>query len=268
VYKRQIIDGECSLEDVRDILVSVRAEPAICEEIAIAMLEDRAWQLQLCSGSADLCHPSTATVQLAESCEASMPPAAANVPLFLPFAESKSEPISPSDALSTTTPTVTEYDHRDAIASHWKNWLAMAASLLAVAVLGYSVGQQGSQSGIPRDLVQQSVQNDSANGMLIDHSAPATTLASHKPDYRMELPKHDRFLPGGEVPLYVVKSLDQWQQLDQPLPQEFRFTPEQMAELNLQGIGIEKDFNVLTGRFEDGRTFVVPIRSIRLAPVQ
>jgi hypothetical protein len=144
----------------------------------------------------------------------------------------------------------------------------MAASLMAVAVLGYSVGQQGARSGIPRDLVQQPISNDSSNGLLADPSSPKTTLASHTPDYRMELPEHDRFLPGGEVPLYVVKSLDQWQQLDRPLPQQLRFTPEQMAELNFQGIGIEKDFNVLTGNFADGRSFIVPIRSIRFSPVQ
>lgn len=266
IQLQRLIDGECSLDDVRSLLISARVEPGVCEDIALALLEERAWQIQLGSISAEGIPPSELALSL-NGLEAGVSSAETNA-FSVTSGGLNPEFIASQVRSSSASQSAGDDGQRPGTTFHWKNWFAMAASLLAVAALGYSAGQQGSQSEIPGQFAQQPVKNASPKDLLNDQASPMTTLTSHKPDYRMELPDHDRLLPGGEVPLYVVNSLDQWQQLDQPLPQEFRLTPEQIAELNLQGIGIEKDFNVLTGRFDDGRTFVVPIRSIRLSPVQ
>jgi hypothetical protein len=245
---QRLVDGECAPGDVRAVLFAAKDDPGCWEQIAVALLEDRAWQCQIQSQpneTFDLERTASASVQ------SQLPTQATN----LTPAEAK-----PTQRVASTL----------GQSSRLLTWFAMAASLFAVAVLGYSIGQHRSISNsvpIVRSPLGKSLPADSLPG----GPATGTRLASLRPDYRMQLPASDRLSggdlqPAGEVPLYDVKSMVQWQELDRP--QSLNLTPQKYAELNARGIGVQKDFDVLSGELEDGRVFVVPIRSIRFAPWQ
>jgi hypothetical protein len=249
IQLQRLIDGECRPADVRAILLAAKTDPACWEQISLALLEDRTWQckLQTPADSAVLDQPSMATFSQTESQDTKV----------------ASSNLSPSHRAAPFYSTL--------YSTSLLNWVAMAASLIVVAFLGYSIGQQNKNTPAADPQLSVARVHDDNPGLGGDIASPQTTLASLKPDYRMQLPAVDPqtygyLQPSGDVPMYVVRSMDQWRQLDQP--QQFEFSPEELAELNLRGIGLQKDFNVISGKFDDGRVFVVPIRSIRLAPWQ
>jgi hypothetical protein len=243
---QRLVDGECAPGDVRAVLLAAKNDPACWEQIAVALLEDRAWQCQIQSqpnGTFDLERTASALAQ------SQLPTQATN------------------KTLADAKPTQRVASALDQ-ASRLLTWFAMAASLFAVAVLGYSIGQHRSISN--SDNIAQSPKSLPADS-LAGGPTTGTRLASLRPDYRMQLPATDRLSggdlqPAGEVPLYAVNSMVQWRELDRP--QSLNLTPRELAELNARGIGVQKDFDVLSGELEDGRVFVVPIRSIRFAPWQ
>lgn len=245
---QRLVDGECTPADIRAILLAAKNDPARWEQIAVALLEDRAWQCQIQSQS-DLLPLGQVTSALAQA---------------QPTTHSTSDSLSQTNPTSRRNSAVVERSSFPLL-----TWFVMAASLFAVACLGYSIGQHRSTSNSV-ELAQSSSPDRPPADRLLGDPSPRTTLASLPPDYRMQLPatdRHsDRLQPSGEVPLYNIKSMDQWRELDQP--QTLNLTPQALADLNASGIGVQKDFDVLSGEFEDGRVFLVPIRSIRLAPWQ
>jgi hypothetical protein len=271
IQLQRLIDGECSAEDLRTLLLTARAEPKSWEEIGLALLEDRAFQQQLkthaCEPASSTLHAVSPVVSLSELSELEPGSISAGADTLEPAKSPCLSNAADTRAEMSSYP-MAEVRLGSEFHSVWKSWLTMAASLLAVAVLGYSIGQQNSATTPPPYVAQQPSGVDRSGSWAAKPGPPQTTLASLEPEYRMELSEHHRLLPNGEVPLYVVKSLDQWEKLDRTLPDGLRFTPEELAELNLQGIGVHKELDMLTGNLADGRTFLVPIRSIRFSPVQ
>lgn len=254
---QRLVDGECTPAEVRTILMTARSEPGCWEQIAVALLEDRAWQcrLQPQSTTAVLTSDLASLEQLRSQAGSEDRPA--NVAAFAPATDSFSSTRAAAAATQRSFPQL--------------SWLAMAASLAVVALLGYSIGQHQSSPPAGSGLAVDSGGNAPAVPKLDDLQAPRTTLASLEPNYRMQLPAAEqrdggRLRPNGDVPMYEITSLKQWRELDQP--QRLDLTPEQLAELNARGIGVQKDFDVLSGKFDDGRVFLVPIRSIRVSPWQ
>jgi hypothetical protein len=253
---QRLVDGECTSAEVRAILMTARSEPGCWEQIAVALLEDRAWQCRL-QPQAMPAAPSSNLAALEQILsQAGSEDRAAKVAAIASATDSISSPRATVAATQRSFPL---------------SWLAMAASLIVVALLGYSIGQYSSTPSDGSGLAVDSSRNAPAVPQLDDLQAPRTTLASLEPNYRMQLPAAEqrepgRLRPNGDVPMYEITSLKQWRELDQP--QRLDLTPEQLAELNARGIGVQKDFDVLSGKFDDGRVFLVPIRSIRVSPWQ
>ncbi len=124
---------------------------------------------------------------------------------------------------------------------HLKYWLAMAALLLA----GIWVGQ-----------TFQSAQNSRPGNVVVDNQdeTPINLVSNQRP--------HLNLGESGDIPLYTLDEARQMGMtfVNQEVPQET------LAELNQQGYDLMQDTRFVSTQTSDGRTVVVPIRSIRLHP--
>ena len=99
-----------------------------------------------------------------------------------------------------------------------------------------------------------------------DEATPKQTLVDYRPDYHLELQDaNGNPYFGSEVPLYSAANAQRAGiRLDQPsqIPSEF------VDRVNRNGYGIRQNLNYISGRLNDGRQFVVPVRTINLSPGQ
>lgn len=91
-------------------------------------------------------------------------------------------------------------------------------------------------------------------------------------DYHLELPEEQlgelaSAGPVAPVPLFTVKNAEQWKRLNKQRNQS-AISPEMLKQLTGSGYQMEQDINYISGRLVDGRSFVVPVRTIRFLPGQ
>ncbi len=278
---QRLVDGECSSKDIRSLLTTARNYPEYWETIAVALLEDRAWQQQL-GGSSQAAETLDCLADTQEMVRQ-------NVAVNPRELDSTQGMLSPARQNAFDQASVSKGVQRREFPSLFHG-LMMAASLLIVALLSYTTGRQWTNQGqLAQSTSPHSMQAERgplmdlregsaliAHHALPNHSPSASPQASpqitpvslNQPDYRMQLPNHDPSQVHGDVPLYLVRSLDQWQQIDQRLPKEFHLTPDQLNELSANGIRVRQELDFLSGNLDDGRVFMVPIRSVRLVHPQ
>ncbi len=142
--------------------------------------------------------------------------------------------------------------------------LATAAAIAVAVTLGFMLGDKN------QPLVSQPVQKDSPSMIASTPKAPVTQ-AEFGPEYRMELVNVDGEPVGSEVELYRLEDLQRitGQQigesfsLSQVLPNS-GFTQRARDRLSRSGYLIDEDTRYVSGQLDDGRSFVVPVRSYRL----
>jgi hypothetical protein len=91
-------------------------------------------------------------------------------------------------------------------------------------------------------------------------------------DYHLEVPQeHLGELgsagPVAPVPLFTVNNVEQLKRLNQQRNTP-AISPEMLKQLTGSGYQMEQDINYISGRLGDGRSFVVPVRTIRFIPGQ
>lgn len=222
---QRLIDGELSAAEIRELFEVAQQYPSQWQTIACAFTEDQLFSREFES--------------LAESIDPK--PAKPVKPLASKTAKDS----------SSSMPLVSK--------------LAVAASLTVAGLVGYMVGSDGPMTSP----IESSRTNMIANNESADPS-PVTPV-DLQPEYRMELLTPDGEAVDGEVDLYRYDDLHQFVSrgnadrkvtLNDILPPS-GFSQEDRQRLNRSGYEINESTNYVSGRLQDGRQFVVPVRSIR-----
>lgn len=224
---QRLIDGELSTDEIRLLFKSADQHPSQWRQIACAFTEDKLFAKQF----------ESMTEQIA------------------------SKPTKPSRSVANETksstqtmPTVMRF--------------AIAASVAVAGLIGYMVGSDGPMESMV-------VPNPSMETNIIasnDADAPAVTPVDLQPEYRMELltPDGDAM---NEVDLYRYDDLHRLVEnrgdrsnnrvtLSDLLPPS-GLTQEARQRMSQSGYDVNESTNFISGRLQDGRQFVVPVRSIR-----
>ena len=145
--------------------------------------------------------------------------------------------------------------------------LALAASLAVAGLVGYLVGSDGPIATPENPASKNMIANNDPND-----SPAVTPVTDLQPEYRMEL-----LTPEGEsmneVDLYRYDDLHRLVEnrggdvgkgvsLRDVLPKS-AFSQEARRRLIESGYDVNESTNFFSGRLQDGRQFVVPVRSIR-----
>lgn len=146
----------------------------------------------------------------------------------------------------------------------FSSWPALAAGLLVAATLGYVAGSVPGTSGTRESSATQLAGNvdsteDNASG----------TPQEHRPQYHLRLPDvGNDALSDSSIPLYEPAAFKAMQ--DQ---QPIEFYGNGMSNADLQrlyrnGYQVQQNVNFMSGKLDDGRSFVVPVRTINLSTGQ
>jgi hypothetical protein len=221
---QKLIDGELSATEVRGLFETAEQYPSQWRTIACTFAEDTLFRQQFESLAEDVAQKKDKPV-----------PAAAN--------ETSSQPM----------PLVRQ--------------LAIAASVAVAGLVGFMIGSDGPTTAPVQPMGTNIIANNDAN----TPNVPAITPVDLQPEYRMEL-----LTPDGEsmneVDLYryddlhrLVENRDGGSKnritLSDVLPPS-GFTQEARQRLNQSGYDVNESTNFISGRLQDGRQFVVPVRSI------
>ncbi len=146
-------------------------------------------------------------------------------------------------------------------------WIAIAAGIL----LGLTVGYVVSIVNGPRDndVQANSVSPDDQgspdlDGMLADKTPgiDSNPVVSYRPDYHMNLqsPAGDEML-SSEVPLYnEAKARELGYEMNRPV----EISGDMARWMKQSGYEMEQKIDYISGKLDDGRQFVIPIRTIRM----
>lgn len=223
---QRLVDGELSAVEIRELFEIAQQHPSQWQTIACAFTEDQLFSREFESLAEGVVPTPTKPVK----------PVVANT-------------AKPSSASSL--PLVSK--------------LAIAASLTVAGLVGYMVGSDGPMT----------TPDESSPTNMIANNETATpspvTSVDLQPEYRMELLTPDGEAVDGEVDLYRYDDLhrlvshgdaDRKVTLNDILPPS-GFSQEDRQRLNRSGYEINESTNYVSGRLQDGRQFVVPVRSIR-----
>ncbi len=166
------------------------------------------------------------------------------------------------------------------------SWWVMAASILAAVSIGYMASQiqNGSVSsvdpvssgGLAANSNSPDVRNLQSNGPrngLVNPAQSKITPAKLDAPYHLEVPENsEQFgkLPGGSttVPLFTISNQAQLDELRKKQQNEPIIPPKILKQLMGSGYQFQQDIKFISGKLGDGRSFVVPVRTIRLLPGQ
>jgi hypothetical protein len=257
---QRLVDGELDFQHVQQLLVEAETTPEQWKEIAVGFVENQTWNQAFQSrGQIPAAQPSVETI--------------------------KRELDSDTKQLSLSAATAVSPNDRS---SH--SWWVMAASLLAAASIGYLISQiqtrDFSGSSVAQLTTGSSSHPDDPGSNSDSKSNGGSELAANldnqfiqadpskitQADYHLEVPldEQNSFEVAGQstsVPLYQVDNAQQLQQLN--LIARQRHTPaisaEMLKRLTGSGYRMVQEVDYVSGRLEDGRSFVVPVRTIRFA---
>jgi len=266
---QRLIDGECTVTEIQELLKSARENSSHWQAIALALLEERAWQGEVLGLVEDGCLGGSArgvarqfetgmTESIRESAVQSALVAAEKVGgnRGLPF-DGDSEYLVPAGR-----PRFDRHSRQG-----WY-WLTGAAAVILAALIGYRWGQETEPSG------SSVAVNSPGFGPAVGEGSPASALPQitpvrHRPDYHLELSPAVGGKLQGTVPLYSLESFDQWDSSDPhsqtPLT-AFTFSAQQLRDLHRQGIGVHEKLEFISGDLENGKKFLVPVRTIHFSP--
>ncbi len=234
---QRLVDGELSVEQTQRLLHEANESPDQWREIAVGFVENQTWNHAFQLPELDL------------------------VPVVA------SQPIN---EISNAKPTTSRH------AGSNLSWLVMAASLVAAAAIGYMFSEIQSRNlpgpiAVSETLAPRPLLANLPTEQLHDDAHPQMTQA----DYHLELPAEQLGELGSAgplkpVPLYAVDNPEQLRRLNEL--SRWQSTPavsdEVLRQLVGSGYQMKQDVDYVSGQLEDGRSFVVPIRTIRFAAGQ
>lgn len=162
---------------------------------------------------------------------------------------------------------------------------ALAVSLLLTMAVVYQISNTPPKVG--NDLLSHSSSTTDPPAVLVEpkpiESFDRMTLASYEPDHQLRAGDIDSATVGkhdSSIPLYDIGRLNPEQLANlrgddraareamfaQVLPKSF--SPEVAKQLRQSGGMIDKNLEFISGRLDDGRSYVIPYRTIRFLPGQ
>ena len=213
---QRLVDGELTVEEVREGLQSLENGSPQWRSIACAFVEDQMFRKEL------------------------------------------GDYVAQSDPIASNQPQRAAMSPR--VSRSILSSLAIAAGVLLMGSLGYLVGSKGA--------VNQMAHNEERIA-----EKPTEEVAHPvdlRPEYRMQLLTVDGESLGSEVDLYEYEDLNRLvgNELSEPLTVEKMLPPSGLSadfrqRLSRSGYDVNESTNYMSGRLDDGRAFLVPVRSIR-----
>ena len=229
---QRLVDGELDNPQVQQMLDDAQASPDQWQEIAVGFVENQIWNRAFVgdeSASTDEPAASTQTIEV-----------------------SKSEQSFEGQNFS---------------------WWILAASLMLAGAIGFMLSELRPTS-VPQDSIVENAPTSSVPELSPQLDQPKITPAVLKADYHLEVPPDNAEL--GElanaampasVPLFSIRNMDQLRQVDRQQT-NYKLPPELLEELQGSGYQMQQNVKFLSGQLGDGRSFVVPVRTIRFLPGQ
>lgn len=148
-------------------------------------------------------------------------------------------------------------------------WMSLAASVALALSVGFLIGQRNhvSNNEVARADTDQIADSTGTNPVpfaLAQAEQQGTGLDLNPAVYHMQLQDRNgnQYLDS-EIPLYVAKQNDDLRLLqDAKLPDSIR---QQASD---SGYQVQQGIRYVSGRLDDGRQFVIPIRNYRFSPNQ
>lgn len=251
---QRLVDGELSIEQIRQLMITAENNPSQWREIACAVVEDQLFQRQFAADD-----------RLAQEEE--------SVQEF--FSEQVESP-----QLSVSKETSKESEHKKS-SGPLLHSLALAAGLLIALLTGYLAGSSRMPSNANLPIVQTpSTSNQeedfelaSNNNKEVNQSRDFNRIS---PASYVEFDPPNGETPKGQVPLYTIEDIrtltgqGEEAELDsktlrQLLPSS-SVTDDLRKELGESGYQVKVEVKYVSGNLGEGRKFVVPMRTIRWVP--
>lgn len=250
---QRLVDGELDENQVQQILANAKVNPDQWQEIAVGFVENQTW--------------SRAFKNRDSSEEAS----------------SRNENGSTSG--SALGSPARAFDHPLAKTENSRrptnhSWWVLAACVMVAATIGYMASEIQNRN-LPGSTLVDNMPSVSSPLLATDNATggarPGNGTPTPRPqmtqaDYHLEVPQeHLGELgsagPVAPVPLFTVNNVEQLKRLNQQRNTP-AISPEMLKQLTGSGYQMEQDINYISGRLGDGRSFVVPVRTIRFIPGQ
>lgn len=248
---QRLVDGELDTRQVQEILLQAQDSPEHWKSIAVGFIENQTWENALNSSFAQ-------------------PVASRNTTLdsWLEQSRSRNNAVNEmGDELETVAVPQAAVERNPQQRAPVR-WLAIAASLLAAASIGYMANQIQNRNLPNTSIAETRPANDFKTPVR-----PAMTATKLTPDFHVEMPQESGFgghqgrNSNGQVPVYRVTNTDQLRQLRAQRAIESEFPRRIIEQLSNSGYQIEQEIEFVSGQVDD-QSFVVPLRTIRLIPGQ
>ncbi len=263
---QRLVDGELSPLQVQQMLTDAKVSPNQWQEIAVGFVENQIWNRAFENDVHTM------------NSNASEPNSTVGSLLKKGSVASEAKRVAPIQ--SGTRESKLESNRATGF-----SWLVMAASLIVAATIGYMLNQIQSRS-LPGSSIADTHSIES-NPLLAANSEPRESdpgLSNVDPidhsqitqaDYHLEVPQEkigelDVAGPVAQVPLISVRNARDLRNLN--LLNERQSSPAISQEVldRLAGFGyrLQQDVEFMSGRLNDGRSFVVPVRTMRFVSGQ
>ena len=246
---QRLIDGELVDAELRELIEIAESEPGGWRQVAIGFIEDRQWQSGFQKQELDQTEPS-------------------------------GNELSPPIKVGDSQPKGSSLFSKPSFG--WK-WFGLAAIVFLSLTIGFMFseywgstpgGQHARSTGtVPVQLARETggsqedlvANTNPALGGSGETGQPPETLVSYRPDYHLEL--HDAYgkpVLDGQIPLYTYANAKKiGYTLESPeMPQAMR------DRFSDSGYLLNENVKYISGSLDDGRQFVLPVRTISFSPGQ
>ena len=229
IFLQRLVDGELDFAETKKLLEQAEANPGLWREVASAFVEDQFWKNGMAS-----------------------------------VEENREPEFEKPASTAATSSMITRWN-----GSHW---FSLAAGVVIALSTGWMIGLFDPPAGVTENVAANAEieggfskavneSGSSESGMVAGDVQPA----SLPPDFRMEFedPNGNSYFAG--IPLYDVSTA---KKAGFQFENQRRVPHELVNRLQRNGMWLNEGTNYVSGRLNDGRTFVFPVRTISVNPGQ
>ncbi len=225
---QRLVDGELGLDETQRLLRAAETQPDLWREMATTFVENRTWQ--------------NSFVELNGSVDSGC---------------GKTDAASPVEAHPVHLAVDTGIFDRNSLS--W--WLAVAACMILALSIGFTAGQLGRDAAS----MAPNVALQSSNVPAVADETPRLNQIVYRPDYQMQIEDtNGNQLTDSNIPLYDIRRAEKLGLTLKP-----RVIPDEVLQrIRNSGYQMKQNVQYVSGRMNDGRRFVVPLRQFEFVPGQ